>query len=137
MINWDLLKTLVRCAGSSVAGVTIEFGLLTLLVSGLHVFYLLGALISSLVYLGISFLLNRHWAFRANRGALAPQLLRHGLVSGTSMALGIPMLWLLVNKIGLPYQLAWSLGGLFSFLAWTFPMQRWFTYRPAPAVEAR
>src|SRR5437868_6061957 len=125
------LKSLLRCAGSSLAGVTVELGLMTLLVSVLHLFYLVGALLAGALYFSLSFLLNRHWAFRAARAPALPQLLRHGLVFGGGMLLGTPLLWLLVSGFGVPYQLAWLAVGGVSFLCWTFPMQRWFTYRGA------
>jgi putative flippase GtrA len=127
------MKTLLRCAGSSIAAVAVEFGLLTLLVSVLHVFYMVGAAISALLYLLVSFLLNRRWAFRATDGARWPQLARHTFVAFGGMALSMPMLWLLVGGAKLPYQPAWLLGGTISFFCWTWPMQRFFTYRVAPA----
>jgi putative flippase GtrA len=120
---------MLRCASSSIAGVAIEFGILTLLVSVLHLFYLLGAVLAGGIYCGVSFLLNRHWAFRAAGSPAWPQFARHAIVAAGGAVLGLPLLWLLVQRLGLPYQLAWAVGGALSFLLWTFPMQRFFTYR--------
>jgi putative flippase GtrA len=127
------LAMMVRCAGSSVAGVAVEFGLMTWLVSVLHVFYLVGALVSGGLYFVVSFVLNRYWAFRARDGCPWRQLAKHGLVQSGGMLIGTSLLWLLVQGLGLPYQLAWALGGATCFVVWTFPMQRRFTYAVAPA----
>lgn len=127
------MKTLFRCAGSSLAGVAIEFALLSLLVSGLHVFYLAAALIAGVAGFFMSFVLNRRWAFHARHGSAPRQLVRHAVVVGGGIALGLALMWILVSWLGLPYQLGWLGGGAVVFLTWTFPMQRWFTYRvPAP-----
>ena len=127
------MSALVRCAGSSIAGVTVEFALLNLLVSVFHVFYLAAAAAASAVFLVINFLLNRHWAFRATRGRAWPQMLRHAVVVGGGAAIGLSLLALLVGHVHLPYQLGWSIAGVVCFFSWTFPMNRFFTYRLAPA----
>lgn len=127
------MKTLVRCAGSSLAAVAFEFASLSLLVSVLHVFYLAGALIAGAAGFVISFVLNRRWAFRATDGSALRQIVRHGIVVGGGIALGTALMWLMVSHLGLPYQLGWLGGGAVVFLMWTFPMQRFFTYA-TPAV---
>jgi putative flippase GtrA len=127
------MKTFVRCAGSSLAGVTLEFGLLSLLVTVLHVAYVPAAVVAGLVGFVISFVLNRGWAFQARHGSPTRQLLRHAVVVGGGVALGTSLMWLQVALVGLPYQLGWAVGGSIVFVAWTFPMQRWFTYAPALA----
>jgi putative flippase GtrA len=124
------MKSLIRCAGSSLAGVTIEFGILSLLVSLLHVYYLAGAVVAGLAGLAISFALNRNWAFDGRAGSRWRQLLRHSLVVGGGIGLGMLPMWLAVSWLNLPYQVGWVLGGTLVFLAWTYPMQRWFTFRP-------
>lgn len=124
------MKSLIRCAGSSLAGVTIEFGILSLMVSLLHVFYLAAALVAGLAGLVVSFALNRNWAFGARRGSRVGQLVRHTVVVAGGIALGMLPMWLLVSWAGLPYQVGWAVGGSLVFLGWTYPMQRWFTFRP-------
>jgi putative flippase GtrA len=130
------MKTLVRCAGSSLAGVTLEFGLLSLLVSLLHVGYLVAALAAGIAGFFVSFLLNRSWAFDGRHGSPTRQLVKHALVVGGGIGLGTVLMWLQVAHFGLPYQVGWLLGGSVVFFTWTFPMQRWFTFAPA-LVPAR
>jgi len=131
-----ILAALIRCAGSSLAAVAVEFALLNLLVSALHVYYLAGAALASTSYFVLNFLLNRRWAFRAGDAPALPQLLRHAVVAGGGMALGLALLWLMVGGAGLPLQLGWPAAGAVCFLLWTFPMNRWFTYRGAIATAA-
>jgi putative flippase GtrA len=126
-----VIKSLVRCAGSSVAAVTIEFVLLLVLVSRLHIFYLAAALLAGLCGFAVSFVLNRAWAFEARSGCPKRQLCKHGLVVGGGLALGTALMWLLVTQLHLPYQVGWLGGGAIVFMGWTYPMQRFFTYAPA------
>ena len=125
------MKSLVRCAGSSLAAVAVEFGLLTALVSLFHIFYLAGALIAGVVGLLLAFLLNRSWAFSDGRGGAWRQLAKHSVVVGGGIGLGALLLWVAVSHLSLPYQAAWLASGTVVFFAWTFPMQRFFTFRPS------
>jgi putative flippase GtrA len=126
---------MVRCAGSSLAAVAVEFGLLSALVSLFHVFYLAGALIAGVAGLIIAFVLNRRWAFADGSAARASrQLVKHVFVVAGGIALGMLLLWLGVSRLSLPYQVGWIASGTIVFFAWTFPMQRFFTFNVAPAV---
>ena len=127
------MKTLLRCAGSSLAGVTLEFFLLMLLVSLLHLHYVAGALIAGTAGFAVSFMLNRQWAFDARGGCARRQLVKHAVVVGGGLALGTALMWLIVAAMHLPYQVGWLGGGAIVFLSWTYPMQRFFTYAPAVA----
>ena len=128
------MKSLVRCAGSSLAAVAVEFGLLTALVSLFHIFYLAGALIAGVVGLLLAFLLNRSWAFSDGRGGAWRQLAKHSVVVGGGIGLGALLLWVAVSHLSLPYQVGWLASGSIVFFVWTFPMQRFFTFRAVPAL---
>ena len=132
----ESMKALLRCAGSSLAGVTLEFGLLSLLVTVLHLSYLAGTLMAGVAGFFVSFLLNRSWAFDGRRGSATRQICKHAAVVGGGLALGTLLMWLQVAHLGLPYQVGWLVGGSVVFFAWTFPMQRWFTFAPAHTVSA-
>jgi putative flippase GtrA len=99
------------------------------------VFYLVGAGIASGVFLLVNFLLNRRWAFRARHGRVWTQLFRQAVVVAGGSAIAIPLLWLFVGHIHLPYQVGWPAAGVVCFFSWTFPMNRFFTYPAAPAVQ--
>lgn len=111
----------------------LEFFLLTLLVSALHLHYIAAALFAGIAGFVVSFALNRFWAFDGRHGCPRRQLLRHGVVVGGGIALGTAVMWIAVSTLGLPYQVGWLGGGALVFLSWTYPMQRWFTYAPAIA----
>lgn len=106
------------------------------LVSLLHLFYLAGAIIAGIVGLMLAFGLNRRWVFRDVGGYAWPQLAKHVLVVAVGIALGTLLLWLGVSQLSLPYQIGWLASGTIVFFGWTFPMQRFFTFRaqPAPAI---
>lgn len=129
-------STLWRSAVASAIAFALEYLALTLLVGELHVSYLAGALLAGAVYFAVNFPLSRRWAFRGRHAPVLPQLLRHGVVVGGATLLGLPLLWFAVNTLRLPYQLGWLTAAGVAFLAWTFPMHRYFTYRAAlrPAV---
>ena len=128
------MKSLFRCAGSSLAAVLVEFALLTALVSLFHIFYLAGALIAAAAGLILAFLLNRSWAFADGRGRAWRQLGKHILVVAGGVGIGTLLLWVAVHQLSVPYQLGWLASGTVVFFAWTFPMQRLFTFRAAPAA---
>jgi putative flippase GtrA len=128
------MKSLVRCAGSSLAAVAVEFALLSVLVSLFHIFYLAGALIAGVVGLLLAFLINRSWAFTDGCGRPAGQLLKHTIVVAGGIGLGMLLLWVAVHHLRAPYQVGWLMSGSVVFFAWTFPMQRFFTFRAAPAL---
>jgi putative flippase GtrA len=130
------MKSLVRCAGSSVAAVTLELGLLLVLVSVLHLFYLAAAVLAGLCGFVVSFLINRVWAFEGRRGCPKRQLCKHAIVVGGGIALGTLLMWLLVSRLHLRYEVGWLGGGALVFVGWTYPMQRFFTYAPATISSA-
>jgi putative flippase GtrA len=131
-----VLKTLFRCAGSSLGAVALEFALLTTLVSVFRVFYLVAALVSGAAGLLLAFLLNRRWVFTDGGDRALRQLGKHVVVVACGIAMGTALLWLGVTRFSLPYQLGWVVSGTIVFFAWTFPMQRFFAFRAAPSLTS-
>lgn len=121
----------VRCAASSLAAVAIEFVLLTFFVSVLHMHYLVAAIASTGVYLAVNFLLNRRWAFSGHGGPAFKQFARHLGVAGVGLGLALVMMRFFIHTIGMPYQLGWAAAGCVNFGTWTWPMNRFFTFRAA------
>jgi putative flippase GtrA len=131
--------TLVRCGASSLVAVGLEFLLLSILVSGLRMRAVPASAIAAGAYLAANFVLNRRWAFRGHGGRIEGQLARHLGVAGVGSGLVIVLLWILVDVARMPYPIGWAVAGLLAFVGWTYPMNRFFTFRarPAPlAVEA-
>lgn len=127
---------LVRCAATSLAAVAVEFVLLTFFVSVLHMHYLTAAIVSTAVYLLVTFILNRRWAFamRGPRREAALQLARHLGVAGIGLGLALVQMRFFIHTIGMPYQLGWAAAGCVNFGAWTWPMSRFFTFRAGRAA---
>lgn len=129
--------TFARSGVSSLAAVALEALLLTLLVSGLHVHYLVASVLATLSYFAVSFVLHRRWTFRGVKGQLRGQLARYALVAGIGSALGLVLISLLVGTARLPYLVGWGTAGLMVFLGWTHPMNRRFAFRAKLLAQPR
>jgi putative flippase GtrA len=77
-----------------------------LLTDRLHLHYVLSMAISLLLLNLIGWLLNRHWTFGLRVRRSWAELARYLLVSGTSFALTLVLLALLVSGLGLNYLVA-------------------------------
>ena len=121
--------TVARSGASSLAAVALEALLLTLLVSGLHLHYMVASALATLTYFGVSFVLHRSWTFRGVNEQLRGQLVRYALVALIGGALGLGLNSLLVGVARLPYLLGWGMTGLMVFTGWTHPMNRRFAFR--------
>jgi putative flippase GtrA len=123
------LATFARSSASSLAAVAVEALLLTLLVRGLHVHYLVASALGALVYFAASFTLHQRWTFRGARGRIRGQLARYAVVAGVGAALGLGLISLLVGAAKLPYLVGWAMAGIVVFTGWTHPMNRRFAFR--------
>lgn len=129
--------TFARSGASSLAAVALEALLLTLLVSGLHVHYLVASVLATLTYFAVSFVLHRSWTFRGVKGQLRGQLGRYALVALIGSVLGLGLISLLVGAARLPYLVGWSAAGLMVFVGWTHPMNRRFAFRAKLLAQPR
>jgi putative flippase GtrA len=88
---------------------------------------------------GVAFGMNRGWTFNAGAGRPLPQLLRFLSVWATSALLnsaGVPALLPFVTS----FPIAWGLVRLAVYLAWNYPLARYFVFaraKPAVALSAR
>lgn len=130
-------KTFARSSASSLAAVALEALLLTLLVSGLHLHYLVASALGALAYFAASFVLHRRWTFRCAKGQVRGQLVRYAVVALVGSALGLGMISLLVGAARLPYLIGWSTAGLVVFTGWTHPMNRRFAFRAKLLAQPR
>ena len=129
--------TFARSGASSLAAVSLEALLLTLLVSGLHVHYLVASVLATLTYFGVSFALHRRWTFRGVTGQLRGQLVRYAVVALVGGGLGLGLISLLVGAARLPSLVGWATAGLVVFAGWTPPMNRRFAFRAKLLVPPR
>ena len=96
-------------------GVTIGIHYLIALVLG----YAVGAL--------NSYLLNRHWTFRAGHIAHTTAGTRFALVTSAAIALNVALLYVLVHHAGIAKTPAQAILVL-PILAVTFPINRWWSF---------
>jgi putative flippase GtrA len=107
-------NTIVQFAVYSI-GVAIGIDYLVALVIG----YVAGAL--------NSYVLNRHWTFRAGHIAHSTSGSRFALVTGCAIAVNLALLYLLVHHAGIAKIPAQAILVL-PILAVTFPINRWWSF---------
>lgn len=107
-------NTIVQFVVYSV-GVTIGIDYLVALVIG----YLAGAV--------NSYILNRHWTFRAGHVAHTTAGSRFALVTGCAIAANLGLLYLLVHHLGIAKIPAQAILTV-PILAVTFPINRWWSF---------
>ncbi len=116
-------NTIVQFVVYSV-GVTIGVDYLVALVIG----YLAGAL--------NSYVLNRHWTFRAGHVAHSTSGSRFALVTACAIAANLGLLYLLVHHLGVAKIPAQAIL-VVPILAVTFPINRWWSFaHPGEPAEA-
>ena len=84
----------------------------------------------------LSFTVNRGWAFRAT-GRHGPQFARFLVVWLTSAGLNVAGVVFLLALFGSRFGLAWAVARTVVFVAWNFPLLRWFVFPAAPVVAER
>ncbi len=107
-------------------GVGYFVGVTLFIILSAHLHIVLIGLVSSMVSICFSFLTQRHWVFRST-GPWLPQLRRSFLVYGTVSAVGITMLWPLVEIAHLSIWLAQAIV-LIACTVLSYAGQKWFTF---------
>ena len=135
------MKTFTRSALTSIFTTSLDFAVLAALVELGHVGSTLATFIGTVVGSSSNFAINRAWAFRTN-GAAGPQAARYLATQLGSAALHTSGVWLLV-RLDVRYMVAKVVVSIAAYLAWNYPMNRWFVFRygqappePAQVVNA-
>ena len=104
---------------------------LYLLTDVLGVWYVLSALAAYAASFAVSFGLQRNWTF-GHRGADGawPHLVGYLALFGFNMGLNAGLLYLLVDRAGLPHMLA-QLILVVVIAIWNFAAMRYLVFRPA------
>ncbi|HEX2658207.1 MAG TPA: GtrA family protein [Polyangia bacterium] len=82
-----------------------------------------------------NFILNRSWAFADTDGNVLGQALRYVLVSGLTFLCLRGLLWLLIERMHVDARVAWLPAKVLAFLLVSYPMQRWWVFKPRPVPQ--
>jgi putative flippase GtrA len=126
-----LLATFGRHQVGSLVATAVDFGTMTLLVSGLGVPPALATAVGATLGGVTNFLLGRFWIFAADKDPAAGQAGRYLFVSGASLGLNVGGEYVLHDLLGIQYLLARVLIAIAVSVLWNFPVQRAFVYRQA------
>ena len=117
----------VRFAAVGASGYVLNLAVFAVALNGLHVHYRVAAVLGFLVAVTSNFVLNRHWTFVGHGGRGSHQAMRFLVVSVAAFLLGLLLLSVLVDDVGLPSVLAQAISIVaatpLSFVAnrrWTF-----------------
>lgn len=106
-------------------GYLIGVGLYLLLAPIAHIVVV--GFVASMVSITVSFLMQRVWVFRSS-GPWWPQLRRSFVVYGSLSMVGIPVLWWLLDGVGLSIWIAQAVV-LVIGAGLSYAGQKWFTFR--------
>ncbi len=124
-----LFATFGRHQIGSIIATVVDFGIMSLLVSGIGVPAASATAIGAGTGGIVNFTLGRRWIFRAGDAPAASQAWRYTFVSLVSLSLNAEGEYVLHDRLGLQYFLARVLVSIAVSVCWNFPLQRNFVYR--------
>lgn len=122
-------RSLGRAQLASAFASALDFGFLVLAVEYFHFWYVAANSLGAALGATTNYMLGRHWSFRAPHESLGPQSVRYGFVSCLSLILNSGCLYLLKERLGMPYLWAKVLSSFVIGLGFNFPMHRNFVFR--------
>ena len=128
---WALTGTVFRFGVSGGLGAAVFMATFYALTEWARVFYLYASLAAWLVAFGVSFLMQQRWTFRREGPRARRQFYLYGALFLANMAINEVLLYLLVDRLHVPQQLA-QLGLLVMISTWNFFIMRYVIFRPAP-----
>ncbi|HUJ59791.1 MAG TPA: GtrA family protein [Kofleriaceae bacterium] len=123
------MKSFIRNSITSVFTTALDFGVLTGLVELFHVNYVLATFLGTVVGAASNFIINRHWSFEVGHITPQWQMARFLPVQVGSSALQTGGVWLATDHLGVQYMLSKLLVAVAVYLAWNYPMNRFFVFR--------
>jgi putative flippase GtrA len=120
---------------TSVFTTALDFGVLTGLVELFAVNYVLATFLGTVAGAVSNFLINRHWSFEANHVGPAGQLVRFLPVQAGSTLWHTLGVWLFTDLAGLRYLASKLIVSTLVYLAWNYPMNRYFVFRKAVTTK--
>jgi putative flippase GtrA len=129
-----LLASFSRNTLTSLFTAALDVGVLTSLVEVGRVNVVLATWVGTVVGCLSNFFINRRWSFSAHGSAAHWQLVRFVPVQIGSSAIQTAGVWLLTSVGGLGYFNSKLAIAVFVYLAWNYPLNRFFVF-PAAAVS--
>ena len=130
---WALTTMVFRFGVSGGLGAAVFMASFYALTEWAHVFYLYSSLASWLVAFCVSFLMQQRWTFRREGPRAHRQLVLYGALFLANMGINEILLYLLVDRLDVPRQLA-QLGLLVMISTWNFFIMRYVIFRAAPGA---
>ncbi|QSQ20884.1 GtrA family protein [Pyxidicoccus parkwayensis] len=112
-----------------------DFALVLVLVEWLGMLPAWATVVGSVLGAVVNYSINRVFTFRSN-GALARQMARYAVVSGTSALLNAGGVALFTLHPQLPYALGWWLVRGVVYFAWNLPLQRDYVFNDNASTDA-
>jgi putative flippase GtrA len=121
---------------TSLLTTALDFGTLVGLTELAGVNYVLATWIGTIAGAVANFTINKLWAFHARELPAMPALSRFVVVQAGSSGLHTSGVWVLTRFAGLPYPVSKVVIAAVVYLAWNYPLNRWFVFgrRPPPAA---
>jgi putative flippase GtrA len=130
------LATFSRSVLTSLLTTALDFGTLVGLTELGGVNYVLATWIGTIVGALANFTINKLWAFRAHDVGAVPAITRFLTVQAGASGLHTVGVWLLTRFARLPYPASKLVVAAVVYLAWNYPLNRWFVFRRLPSRGA-
>ena len=130
------VTTFGRSLLTSLLTTALDFGTLVGLTQLAGVDYVLATWIGTVVGSLANFAVNKLWAFSARESAAAPALTRFVVVQAGASGWHTAGVWALTRFGGLPYPVSKLVVAAAVYLAWNYPLNRWFVFHPRHQRQA-
>jgi putative flippase GtrA len=130
--------TFGRSLLTSLFTTALDFGTLIGLTELAGLNYVLATWLGTVVGSLANFAVNKLWAFSARAAPAVPALGRFVLVQAGASAWHTAGVWALTRFGRLPYPVSKIIVAAAVYLAWNYPLNRWFVFNPRhlrPAAE--
>ncbi len=125
----SLVTSFTRAQVSSIAATVVDFTALVTLVEVFGVWYVAATAMGAFIGAVTNFLLGRQWSFHAVHGTARWQAVRYAIVSSSSLVLNSMGVYVLTDRVGLPYGASKAVTAVLIGVFFNFPLHRHFVFR--------
>jgi putative flippase GtrA len=124
------MATFGRSVATSLLTTALDFGTLVGLTELGGINYVVATWVGTVVGSLSNFALNKAWAFSARSAPAVPAFGRFAVVQVGASALHTAGVWALTRFGRLPYPVSKLVVATSVYLAWNYPLNRWFVFNP-------